>query len=73
MYTQWYVQTQFVGFLRGDDDSDQLGSASTTIECIVCDGSGVGGDGHICTATAGGTAAIRSHYRQENTTYICKY
>ena len=48
--------------LRGDDDMDQ----STLIEGIVRDGGGGGGDGHIRTATAGGTAAIRSHYRQTN-------
>jgi hypothetical protein len=49
--------TQIIGNLRGYDDVDQFGSASTSIEGIVCDGSGRGGDGHIRTAAAGGTAA----------------
>jgi hypothetical protein len=40
----------------------QLVTVSTLIEGISCDGSGGGGDGHIRTATAGGTAAVRSHY-----------
>ena len=62
--------TTTIGFLRGDDDMDQLVSASTFIEGIVCDGTGVDRDGHIRTATAGGTAAISSHYIH---TYIQTY
>ena len=43
---------------------NQLISTSTTTECIVRNGSGVGGkDGHIRTAAAGGTATERSLYR----------
>ena len=47
--------------LRGDGDSDQLISASTTREGIYCDGSGGGGDGHGRNAAAGGAHA---HYRK---------
>ena len=52
-----YIQdiTQIIGILRGYNDVDQLVTASALIEGIVCDGSGGGGDGHIRTATAGGT------------------
>ena len=46
--------------LRGDDDRDQLISASTTRKGIGCDDNGGGGDGHNRTAAAGGTHA---HYR----------
>jgi hypothetical protein len=35
----------------------QLVTAFTLVEGISCDGSGGGGDGHIRTAAAGGTAA----------------
>ena len=55
-----------IGLLRGDDDIVQLISAFTTREGVGSDGSGVHGDGHIRTITAGGTAAIRSHLKQTN-------
>ena len=45
----------------------QLISASALIEVIVCDGSGGGGDGHICTTAAGGTAAdLREKAKTKN-------
>ena len=55
--------------LRRDDDIPQLGSASTGMKRIGCDGSGGGGDGHIRTAAtrgAGSAAAVHlSNYRKE--------
>ena len=48
------VATPIAGFLRRDDDADQFRpAASATGEGKVCDGSGIGGDGHIRTAAAG--------------------
>jgi hypothetical protein len=44
----------------------QLISASALIEVIVCDGIGGGGDGHIRTAAAGGTATdLRKKQKQK--------
>ena len=59
-------------FLRGDDDNHQLIAiaTSTSIEGIVCDGSGCVDD-NIRTAAAGGAAAVLlSHYRQKQTETI---
>jgi hypothetical protein len=54
-----------MAFLHGEDDMLQLVSAWALVEGIWCDGSSSGGDSHICTTTAGGTAAVRSlYYRQ---------
>ena len=55
---------------RGDDDVDQLRSASAAIEGGVGDGSGGRGDGHIRTAAAGSAAAVHSLYRQTYTYII---
>ena len=48
-------------FLRGDDDIHQLSATSTVIEGVARNGSG-SINNYTGTATAGGAAAVLTHY-----------